>query len=447
MKKMRFFGVVACMWIMSQVLLHSALALNNTSDISITEVSQGFHSIDETSKSVKDMKQYISDYIVWLAAQDRFWKGNNPKISWKPVPYFLDDTSTPVAYEWKVRCDKNQDCWSIIVANIDNEFRILEAGTYGQANYEILSKGKEQKKNKLYYYSAFEQYIESTDKDNQVVVDAINPEEKKEKTSSQMYTELKERKNSVKDKKIRFIREDELWVDTKVKNITIDPTGFVEVSPMASTTTCQSAVPCYEQFTKQYWSSTCPSGCSPTAMAIIFGYYDRKGTFPNLVGNSSILAPAWWSTDVVLQTMVNSISWYMWTYCSSRGWVTPYATIWSGMRYARDRGYTNSQNGVYTPWSAGFLFPKIKTQINWAKPLIVNYSSATNAHSMVAYGYNDTWVISTGQVHVNFGWGAYYSDKYISIYSPMVANPSDPSDGSNVIVWQKLTSIVTVPIQ
>lgn len=39
----------------------------------------------------------------------------------------------------------------------------MEAGTYGLANYEQLGKDKKSKKNKLYYFSAFDQYIESSD--------------------------------------------------------------------------------------------------------------------------------------------------------------------------------------------------------------------------------------------------------------------------------------------
>lgn len=61
-----------------------------------------------------------------------------------------------------------------MVATLNGEYRIVEAGTYGTANYERLAEGKEKNKNTLYYYSPFDKYIES-ENDIQIFVGAINP--------------------------------------------------------------------------------------------------------------------------------------------------------------------------------------------------------------------------------------------------------------------------------
>ena len=69
------------------------------------------------------------------------------------------------------------------------------------------------------------------------------------------------------------------------------------------------------------------------------------------------------------------------------------------MQYARDRGYTNSPNGVYNVGSVSSM-PIIITEINAGRPVIVNYSSVSAGHIMAAYGYQT----NPNMVHVNFGW-------------------------------------------
>ena len=96
-----------------------------------------------------------------------------------------------------------------MVAVADNVARVVEAGTYGTANYERLGTGKESRKNKLYYYSAFDQYIESSS-GSDVTVDVIDPGIALKKTNSERKDELKSRKDSVKSmrKSGRFHFED-----------------------------------------------------------------------------------------------------------------------------------------------------------------------------------------------------------------------------------------------
>jgi hypothetical protein len=82
-----------------------------------------------------------------------------------------------------------------MVAVADGEARVVEAGTYGNTNYERLLSGKEKNKNKLYYYSAFEQYVESDDG----IVQVIDPEIEITKSASEKKSLLMERKNALRN--------------------------------------------------------------------------------------------------------------------------------------------------------------------------------------------------------------------------------------------------------
>ena len=149
------------------------------------------------------------------------------------------------------------------------------------------------------------------------------------------------------------------------------------------------------------------------------------------------VSSSWLNVDT---SMADSIRSYMGTYCNSNGQGVTYDTsikYWMG--YARDRGYTNSQNWIYTYWGWSFLFPKIRNEINAARPLIWFFKNPTTGewHFVPIYWYNDTWNIVTTQVHINFWWGPWTPDAYVSVYSAIPAND---------LAGYKLTSIITVPV-
>lgn len=125
-------------------------------------------------KSVQTARKTVDNYITGLEPYDVHWTGKHPKPIGNPIPYYIDDEGGPITYEWKIACDDTRDCGSVIVTTIDTDSRIMEASTYGLANYERLASGKESRKNKLYYYSVFDQYIESSD-GKETTVDMINP--------------------------------------------------------------------------------------------------------------------------------------------------------------------------------------------------------------------------------------------------------------------------------
>lgn len=232
--------------------------------------------------------------------------------------------------------------------------------------------------------------------------------------------------------------------DIVTKRLVTSGAATVNISS-TSVWTCGWPLPCYGQFTTTSYAwangTPCYSGCWPTALAIIFGYYDRIGKFPNLVGNSSIVA----SDTSIDVTMVNSIRWYMGTQCSAtisswaRSGDTWFTSEGLGMQYARDRWYSTSSNGIYTAGSVAWM-PIIMTEINAGRPVIVNYAS-TGWHIMAAYWYQT----NPNMVHVNFGWGWIYADKYIPV--SLIAVTTNQAWSWNPIIWMRFHSVVTVPIK
>lgn len=95
----------------------------------------------------------------------------------------------------------------------------------------------------------------------------------------------------------------------------------------ASTTNCPSRIPCYKyDATYSYPTGTCKFGCVPTAIAMIYGYHDRQGTYPNLITGGlakDYIDSA--TTDTAITNMINSIRSSVGTFCNSGEGSTPAA--------------------------------------------------------------------------------------------------------------------------
>ncbi len=398
-------------------------------------------------KVIQNVKKLATTYIKWLEPYDKNWTRKSPKLLGSPIPYYTDDESEPLVYEWKVSCRNIRDCGSVMIATLDGESRIMEASTYGFANYERLGKWKYNNSNKLYYYSPFDQYIESREIEKihngvnilseSTSVEMIDPKRQQELSVSDKQTELTQKKDQ--SKKAR--RSGKIKFDEDMSTLSSKATGTVAVDVPGSsyTSNCNSAVPCYNQPAVTYGGTSCVGGCGPTAMAIIFGYYDRKWTFPNLYGNSSVVA-----LDITPDaSIIQTIGGYMGTYCVSNGAATEFWKLGLGMQYARDRGYTNAKNGVYYSSTPGVMITKVRTEINAWRPLIVNYRNdiKSEGHIMVAYGYQTL----PNMIHVNFWNGAYYVDKYLPV-SGVIVWSNDVNDFRNIIAGMYFHSFVTVPM-
>lgn len=361
----------------------------NHADI-ISSVSNKF----QDGKVIKIVEQAGVQYINSFSWAFDDWNGKNPHFIWNPVPYYADDETYPVALEWKVSCVNKEDCGRVIVSVDKKTPIVIEAATEGKANYEILGNNRQNLKNRFYYFSPFEQYVDtdSTSDENTV---ALSPWENISKSVKR--SQIKEKQSKNREAKKQFINSSFVWYSqtgTTVANVPSANNGA----------TCTSPIPCYSQFTWTYNWTSCFVGCWPTALTQILAYHDRRWTFPNLFPN--VVA----SPTTMDQTAANSIRTYMGTVCSNGEWATGFVNEWNGLRYARDRGYTNT---VLPSLITSNIFYNIRINVNQWRPVIINASSASAWHIFVAYGWN-TDTVWVNQIHVNYWWGSGTPDAWIT---------------------------------
>lgn len=394
--------------------------------------------------SYENAKSLAMDYIS-NSSFDENWKDKHPDIAWE-WKYFYTDAETPSYVEFKVSCDKNPDCWFIMV-NFDwDDVSIPIASTSGNTPSEVLSakNGSDVKNNKLYYFNPFEQYAE-----NQLTWDIssidpqddfwdevswtgnVTPEVKKEKKANKNKSlkdkilkakseakeykksdDFKKKRQELKDKKQTIPKE-----EVSFKYLDMALAGTTQVVnwstyvTWSSTTNCNSRVPCYRQFTYNYPSWSCLSWCSPTAVAMLFWYHDRVWNYPNLVSGVAKDYIIGSTTDTNITNMINSVRDYMLTYCENWGWTSTWTNIPLAYKYAVSKWYVNS-NAYRWTWTPSWLINIIKSEINKWNPIIIN----TVIHTLVWYWYNNT--LNSQMVRVNYGWwNGTYSNVDVNISS------------------------------
>lgn len=402
--------------------------------------------------SYENAKTLANEYIR-NSSVDENWKDKNPHLNWE-WKYFYTDSDSPSYVEFKVSCDNNPSCWFIMV-NFDwDDVSIPIASTSGNTPSEVLvakNWDTDSSNSKLYYFNPFEQYVENEVSWN---VSSIDPQDDFSdssswslKANSLWKSQEKTKKNKLlkdkvlkaKDEAKKFKKSDEFkklkkelkdkkqtnWKDDKVSFKYLDMAMADEWSSWASwytppnssdtyiawnsTISCSSRTPCYNQYKTTYNWKDAYSWCTPTAVAIIYWYYDR--TFKDNTINYNDLVP-WTATDVSeltpnndIKNMIDSIKNYMWSYYKYHSDKNYYwtATLPSNftkaINYAIEKWYRNSTWNYYS-WETSTLFSKIKVEINSWRPVMVNSSE----HSMVAYWYNSS--SSLPVIRLNMWWGA-----------------------------------------
>lgn len=393
----------------------------------------------------ENAKNLARDYIT-NSSFDENWKDQNPTIFWE-WKYFYTDAETPSYVEFKVSCDKNPDCWFVMV-NFDwDDVVIPIASTSGNTPSEVLSakNGSKVEENKFYYFDPFKQYAESKINEN---VSSIDPQDDFTKNSWSEKNSLQEKQNhnkslkenilkakieakeykksgefkkikkELKDKKQTNGKEE---VSFKYLDMAVADEGsswWTWYTPPSSSTiyitwnstsNCWSRTPCYNQYKSTYNWKDAYSWCAPTAVAIIYWYYDR--TFSSNTTNYNDLVPGLatdisnlTSPDINIKNMIDSLKTYMWSYYVYKAdkWYYSTATnisnIPQAINYAKNKWYTNS-TAVSSNWNTTTLFSLIKTEINSWRPVIAN----STTHSMVAYWYNSTSWLPI--IRVNMWWG------------------------------------------
>lgn len=381
-------------------------------------------SFADSKIKIEKAKSIANEYIK-NSFQDENWKDKNPRIIWNWV-YNYVDSENPSYIEFKIECNENPNCWFIIV-NIDgNDVWVPIASTIWAAPSEVLIEKWQEENTKMYYFWPFEQYSENTvswdvnsinpnDYDNSINKDKkLSNQEINLKINSQKENIKNKFKNS-KDEAIKFKKSSEFesrkneikkikesipawefsmkllpmsYADTEIPNTSwyIAPSASNIFLPgWMSSTICSWATPCY----KQYDIGNCKSWCWPTAISIVYGYYDRNWKWDLLPWT------AWLVNDFNITTMNNSIRTMVSTNC---WWSTNVNNMPLAIQYAKDKWYTNSTSNYYLNKSISNIFSKVKTEINAWRPIII----ANDNHAMVAFWYNSN---VNNIVRVNLWWG------------------------------------------
>lgn len=370
------------------------------------------------AKAEKLANQYIENSM-----EDESWKGNNPYINWEWMYFYTDDEKNPSYIEFKVSCYNNENCWFILV-NFDwNDVAIPIASTTWVWPWKALDWSNS--KNKLYYFSPLEQYSQNLETDE---VMSIRPEDnidliiendknltqlekedkikthkdelkqklnnaKQEAKDYKKTEDFKQKKEEIKNQIMKVPEEEFVMKSLNVANANSDliwnggtwyiPTAYSSNKFVywSSYTNCNWKLPCYEQFPYWYNWQSCEVWCAPIAYSMIYGYYDRKWLYPNLVpGTASTLN----STDV--ENMTKELWGYLWTYCNGLLWTTSSSNLYKGINYAKSKWYNNSTATKITTSSLSTLFLNIKNEINSSRPII----AATGDHVFVVFWYYNT---------------------------------------------------------
>lgn len=185
-------------------------------------------------------------------------------------------------------------------------------------------------------------------------------------------------------------------------------TSNIIIPGWISSSECVWVTPCYNQFQTIYNWEICSNWCSPTAVWIIFWYYDRNW-FPNLIPWTATLTNSYF-----VNTMISEVSNIIWTKCSWTQWTTILSNVKNAKQYAINKWYKNSTSSY--SWNINTLqvFNEVKSEINLWRPILIHIlnNSSWWWHAVVWFWYRSTW--TTKIVRVNMWWGG--SSKYWNYY-------------------------------
>jgi len=400
-----------------------------------------------------DNGRKIAELYLKSNKNDDFGKNNSPRL-WECTPLYMEK-SIPSYFEYQVLCERNVDCGYIIV-NVDgDDVDIPIASPSDISPSQILTQKSWAIKADLqfYYFSPFDIYSKNT-VTNQI--NAINPQmdpieeneildEMKDEEKQQIGVYIKEKKKQLPTRfkqqweYVKYLKGTQKFKEIKENfsqyNIVGIP-GFEDDEDAnwryvkwESSWNCNSRVPCYEQYTYEYgiiwFTKICPSGCSPVAAAIIFGYHDRVENYPDLI-------PGTKANDVNgklipwrIFFMIRSIRNYMDTVCAKNVYDNIYevgsttaANMPAWIQFAHDKWYENSTSWLVLEEEE--LFSTITDEIDNGNPILVNILSwylyfdeetyeliiDKSGHSIVWYGYNkDVTDDTIKEIRINAGWG------------------------------------------
>ncbi|MDP2091284.1 MAG: C39 family peptidase [Candidatus Gracilibacteria bacterium] len=390
------------------------------------------------TKLIYDRSEDLAVQYIENSLNDDNWKDNNPRISGKGKYFYTDDENKPSYIEFKISCDKTPDCGFILVNADGDDVAIPISSTSGNTPSEVTHQ-QGVNNEKYYYFGPLDIYSENLDNgDVQTIVKTEQIDLKKnDKETNDRKKELKNRIKKGKLEAKEFKKSDEFKkkkeeIKDEILNVpseeysmkilnfanadlpggtngtyTSPGTSDIKV-PGSNTTDCTSRTPCYQQFQTTYGSLSCSSGCAPTAVAILFGYYDRNG-LSNLVSGT---APTTEIMNTTSKGLVTSVAGKIGTYCKGTEGATNITNIPNAKQYAIDKGYLNTTSSFISGTTAT-LFTEIKSEINLGRPVISNIiyqkDGTQRGHTTVVYGYKSS-PSNSNIVLMNMGWGVYKVD-------------------------------------
>jgi len=330
------------------------------------------------------------------------------------------EKSTPSYMEYTVICENTADCWYIMV-NVDgDDVNIPKASTSDYPASKILADKSGTKKEDLdfFYFWPFDVYAQ-----NKITkqINAIDPQmdpieddmmleptiiEQKEKLSARLqehidfYTLYRKSEEYKKD---TIIFQNKYGIQSPW-SVQLWDWKYVKWN---YTSNCNSRVPCYQQYRYWYGWQWCATGCSPVAVAMIYGYHDRMGNYPNLLPDSVAADINGKYTPEDIKNMIEELRWYMWTFCDWFAGSTYDSQIAEGKHFAWNQGYTMTHAGL----TSYYMESWIKHQIDQWRPIVINIGGTGWVwHSIVGYGYFKPQnpppnTSALPLVKINAGWG------------------------------------------
>lgn len=362
-----------------------------------------------------NFREKAEKYIAEMAEVDPFWKWENPKIVWQ-TPFYDSDDNKPSYIEYKVSCNRDTNCWYVLVNLDGSDVDIPESSSVWKAPSEQMDKTGNWKNYNFWVFEKFS-YDENTwdiwyiNPGNEALEEQAKQSVFSKNTMSSVKTNpLKEKFGKLK-KEAKENKEENIQKQLLNKSVISNDTMLSSsLSPMKNghdfwllndhinEWDCYWVTPCYNQHMRSYWDQTWYSWCVPTAFSILYWFYDRNWK-DDLIS---------WKTPIVSNSVINNLQvtlWeIMWTYRNNKWeWATSNNRIINWFNY-KNNIYSRSYQEL------SYDLRTIKKEIDDNRPVILRYTCSNGqcGHAIVVHWYNKNDLV------VNFWWGPNSSHKIIS---------------------------------
>jgi len=359
-----------------------------------------------------NFREKAEKYIAEMAEVDPFWKWENPKIVWQ-TPFYDSDDNKPSYIEYKVSCNRDTNCWYVLVNLDGSDVDIPESSSVWKAPSEQMDKTGNWKNYNFWVFEKFS-YDENTwdiwyiNPGNEALEEQAKQSVFSKNTMSSVKTDpLKEKfeklKKEAKENKEENVQKQLLNKREEFSKLLISPMVYYKwdyglvTKNIINENWCTSILPCYDQFVRNYWDLRGMSWCTPTAVAMILWYYDRNW-FNNIFEN--VVAPA--TNDSFINRILIELWNSMWTFWSRDDGDT--SQIWNWSTFSEETlkwfNYLDNRNIPKTTSRLDYSMWNLKWEINSSRPLLLDYEGNDWSWHIIAV----FWFKSYNIIIANFGW-------------------------------------------